>query len=130
MAAPMKGQHILAPVCYPLHGAAQEQGEVGDGYLFGEQTAFFAEAASHIWSDDAHLALWPMQELGQMLSDIMRDLGRTPHREEIVVRLILGNHPACLQREGSETLDMVALLDHMLGLGKGSLQVPSSVGDP
>ena len=119
MSSAVEGEQVFPALLHPLHRTAQADGQVRYGNLFGVQAPLFPKAAAHVGGHHTHTALRSVQHLGQVVPDRMGVLGRVPHGQDIVLGLVLGHDPTCLQRCWSQALHLVALPDDVLGLRQG-----------
>ena len=123
MPSAVESQHVFLAVCHPLDGLSEGHGEVGDGDIFGEDTTLLAKATPDIRRDDAHLALWPVEELGQLPPHPVRSLGGGPDGEEVLLGLVVGHQATRFERHWGQPLHLVALPDDPIRLGKGGVEI-------
>ena len=79
VAARVKGEQVFLPLRHPFDGTSQSRGEIRNGNVFRKHTALLTKATPNVRRQHPHPALRTVQELGHIVSDVMRGLGRVPH---------------------------------------------------
>ena len=92
---------MLAAVLDPFDRAAEQAGGERHHDLLGIDQIFCAEAATDIRRDDPQLLVVEAEQLHQRHADLMRALGRGPHRGPPLPRIVAGKHATAFHRMGA-----------------------------
>ncbi len=103
-AAMDRGPGRFSPGLRPLHGPAELPRRPSRQDLVVVDVEFGAEAAAHLGSNHAHVALVHPQLGGDGSPEGMRDLARRVDGEPAVARLVLGEDRPGLDRHGDQPL--------------------------
>ena len=90
MSAAVEGQHILLAAFHPLDGTAEHDREVGNSYLFGEESSFLSKSSANVRGDYAYAVFLTVQQLDEVVANFVGVLGGVPDGEHVLLGLIVG----------------------------------------
>jgi hypothetical protein len=114
---------VLEAVLGPLDRAADFPRQHGQEHRALVHPRLHAEVAAHVWDDEANIAVAkPQSARGRRVPAEVAEVG--PDRHLVVDGIVAGDGGEPLQRGRAVPVQLEAVADHDVGLGKGGVDVP------
>ena len=113
------GDHVLAPVLYPLDGAAKLDGGEGDDEVLGVELASDAEATTDVALDEVDAVLGHLEEGGEDATVEVGNLGLAPDGEFLTAGVVGGEEAAGLHGDACVTVAAELLAAGVFGIAEG-----------
>ena len=93
-----RSHQVLAPVFDPFDRATEQHAGSGNRHFLRIKNKLAAEAAAHVGRDDANAIFIETEHLHDEEAGLVGELGRTPDRQHVHIRLVVGEDAAALDR--------------------------------